>query len=475
MRVARDALDAAGFELDKITEAVGVRDIRQVNMAPAETLLLRLGDSELDMLVRLFIVGAPASVDAAAAIRPTVAFWVELGLAEVDGDEVRGLMRVVPDDEGILVSDWQGSSEREIRPDHVLGNNPTAAILDNVTIRSGAESFLDLGTGCGVQAIVAAKNGVEVTATDLNPRAVNVASFNALLNDVEVECLCGDLFAPVAERTFDLITSNPPFVISPESSYLFRDSEHGGEGITRRIAKEAPTYLREEGFFQMLCNWAHHEGEDWQESLREAFAGNGCDVWVIHTDEVVPAVYASGWLRGEDTAPERFRDQLDQWMTFYEREGITAVSWTIVTMRKRSGGDNWFDISDLDGSIDDRCGDHVRRCFEGRDFLARSDDEGILAAHPQVATDSRLEQLFAPEKDGWGAVGSRLATADGLPIVGNIDAHVANMLIRCDGKTAMRDVIARGADEAGVPLEAMLPHGLGMARRLFEGGHLIVE
>jgi len=73
---------------------------------------------------------------------------------------------------------------------------------------------LDMGTGSGVCALAVARAGCHVTAVDINPDAVRCARINALLNqlDHKIEILQGDLFAPVAQRRFDLILFNPPFV-----------------------------------------------------------------------------------------------------------------------------------------------------------------------------------------------------------------------------------------------------------------------
>lgn len=72
-------------------------------------------------------------------------------------------------------------------------------------------SVLDMGTGSGYGAVACAKLGAIVTAVDINPHAVKCATLNALLNDVTVDVRQGDLFAPIAGETFDLILFNPPF------------------------------------------------------------------------------------------------------------------------------------------------------------------------------------------------------------------------------------------------------------------------
>jgi len=100
-------------------------------------------------------------------------------------------------------------------------------------------------------------------ATDLNERALNLAAFNVLLNGVEnVELRAGSFFEPVAGERFELVTSNPPYVISPESAYLFRDSGLEGDSVSRDVVRTAPAHLEEGGFATILVSWIHKPGED---------------------------------------------------------------------------------------------------------------------------------------------------------------------------------------------------------------------
>lgn len=72
-------------------------------------------------------------------------------------------------------------------------------------------TVLDMGTGSGLCAIVAAKHGHTVTAVDINPEAVRCTQINALLNRVEVQVCASDLFSALGGQRFDLILFNPPF------------------------------------------------------------------------------------------------------------------------------------------------------------------------------------------------------------------------------------------------------------------------
>ena len=101
--------------------------------------------------------------------------------------------------------------------------------LAGATVRRPIGSSLDLGTGCGIQALFAAAHSDRVVASDVNPRAVALATLTMALNGAgNVEMRTGDLLDPVAGETFGLVVANPPFVISPSERYLFRDGDAAG-------------------------------------------------------------------------------------------------------------------------------------------------------------------------------------------------------------------------------------------------------
>jgi methylase of polypeptide subunit release factors len=129
-------------------------------------------------------------------------------------------------------------------------------------VRRPVRSALDVGTGCGVQALLAARHAARVVGVDLNPRALVLGELGARLNRVaNVTWRAGSLFEPVRAERFDLIVANPPFVISPEEGSLYRDSPAPADEISQRVVSEAGHLLEEGGFAHILCNWVRAAGE----------------------------------------------------------------------------------------------------------------------------------------------------------------------------------------------------------------------
>ncbi len=73
------------------------------------------------------------------------------------------------------------------------------------------KTFLELGCGCAIISVLAAKKGAVVTSTDINPDAVSIAEINAAGNGVMVDAIYSDLFQNLNGRTFDYIVINPPY------------------------------------------------------------------------------------------------------------------------------------------------------------------------------------------------------------------------------------------------------------------------
>ena len=475
----RDVLARAQFADHTIVEALGVKDVRAVSDRDVPLLLhaTRRG-TPLDTLVRLFLIGVGTDVEATRrAIEPmTLEEWVAAGLVRVQGSSVVARVRLLPFQGFLLAYDRTRRDEEGMSPDHVMGIGSSSLTLANLTIRRPCELALDLGTGCGIQAFLAARHSARVVAADRNPRAVGMAAFNARLNGLaNVECLEGDAFEPVQGRVFGLVVSNPPFVISPDARYLYRDSGLPTDQITQKIVREVPPLLREGGYCQILCNWAHIAGQDWRERLAGWFAGTGCDAWAMRSETFEAGSYACNWLRHtERDDPKLFLQFFEAWMAYYERERIEAISGGLITLRRRSGGRNWFRADDAPDKMLGPAGDAVLQSFELHDFLeAAQADEGLLRRRLRVSPDVRWEQRLEPTPEGWSLAESELRLTRGLTYSGRVDPFVARLVARCDGERELGALLEEMAIALGKDAASVAPACLDIVRRLVERGFLL--
>jgi hypothetical protein len=121
----------------------------------------------------------------------------------------------------------------------VLGLSPASSTLAQMTIRRPVGSALDLGTGCGVQSLHLATHADRVVATDLNPRAVSFARLTGALNELILDVREGSLYEPVSDETFDLIVTNPPYVMSPPTGerLVYREGGFTGDRLVEQVVR----------------------------------------------------------------------------------------------------------------------------------------------------------------------------------------------------------------------------------------------
>ena len=432
----------------------------------------------LDTLIRLFLVGVPTEVEATRrALHPmTLEQWAAAGLLALRQGMAVALVKLLPFHGLLLAFDLFNQRRTNVRTDFVMGIGSSTLTLANLAIRRPARYTLDLGTGCGTQAFLAAPHSEQVYAVDRNPRACGFAAFNARLNDfANIACYEGDLFEPVQSQQFDLVLSNPPFVISPASHYLFRDSGMRGDEICQKIVRQAPQVLAEGGYCQILCNWAHIAGERWQDRLATWFEGTGCDAWILRSETQDASTYATTWIREtEADDPGRVGQLYEEWMAYYERERIEAMSAGLITMRRRGGSAPWFRTDDSPARMLGPCGDDVLRVFAAQDFLATlPDNQTLLTAQLSVAPQVRWEQHCEPAEQGWQVITSHVRLARGLTYSGDIDPYVANLVARCNGQRPLHALLADVAATLDSPIERIVPVCLEAVRRLIAYGFLL--
>ena len=275
--------------------------------------------------------------------------------------------------------------------DHVTGVGGASLTLASATPRTPVGTVLDLGTGCGVQALHAARHARAVTATDVAPRALAMARATFALNDLDVELLDGPWLAPVGGRRFDLIVSNPPFVPGPARvDYVYRDSGQAGDDALAALVRALPAHLEPGGVAQLLGSWLHVRGEDWPDRVR-SWLPDGVDAWIVQREVTDPALHVGTWQRdaGLDLHSPAARAQAGAWLDWLAAQKVEAVGFGFLTLRRTDRGRTEATptvvVEDLPDDLDRPARPRGRGLARPRRLAARARDGRRAARRPAAA------------------------------------------------------------------------------------------
>lgn len=455
--------------------------------------------SPVAVLTALFMLGEPVPASAldAALPRTTAAGATAIGLVgEPDGAGcVRALVDLRPheavDDAG-EVRWWVASdlgelvTGRALAPDHVLGVGGAGLTLAGLTPRTPVRTALDLGCGCGIQTLYLLRHAEHVVATDISARALAFTAFNAALAGVSItgapgagsdiapssgldseagaasapdtasgvghlELLHGSLLEPVAGRRFDLIASNPPFVLTPpavrEAGLPLMEYRDAGGPILPALVAGLGEHLEPGASAVMLGNWEHRGAGSWRDAVA-AWLPEGLDAWILERELQDPVEYATMWLRDGGLTPERdpeaFDAALEAWIDDFEARDVRGVGFGyLIVHRPRCPREPWRLLEEVTTSGQGVLGPHVAEVLEVRERLAGLDDEAVADLCPLLASDVTEERHLIPGaaeptvillRQGGGlgrtlqastAVAALAGVADGELSVGQVASAVA--------------------------------------------------
>ena len=436
----RSVLLDAGFTQAAVREALAteVASGRDSAEMPLYLYMLR-GGGKLATLIKLFLLDLEVTeAEAEEALAPLALDRLEaMGVLTVAGGKAKADIELVPTEDMLVACD---AFQKELtRPDHVLGVSSPARVLAWLTVRLPVERVLDLGTGNGHQALLAARHAGQVTAIDINPRALRFAAFNAELNRAHgIEFREGNLFEPVAGEQFDLIVCNPPYVISPETEIAYRDGGLSGDTFCELIVRELPDYPAPGGFGQVLVSWLHPADGDWKAPIQRWVEDNGCDAVLLRYAVHDPLDYAAAWNRPYRTNPELYGAAIERWAAYFDELGFEAISWGCLILRKREGA-NWFFAYSPTTERISGASDQMLRLFAAQDYLAVTSAEDMLGDAFAVPEDHRVEQTIRPARRRRADRAQHPSPRQG-PLLRGVDRRIRD---RARPRAARRQAAAR--------------------------------
>jgi len=451
---------------------VGRAALARSDLAGAER--VTRGDSPTATLIRLFMLGLPVQRRSAqsALLGWPVAEAIQVGLVEAGPEgAVRARLDLRPYSEADG-PDWWVISDLAadvgggpLEPEHVLGVGSAALTLAQATVRAPVNSALDIGTGCGIQALHLSRHARSVTATDLSRRALALAATTAALNGLNWDLRAGSQLDPVRGQSFDLVVSNPPFIVGPGfdvapggSGFRYRDSGLAGDGVCARLVREIPGVLSDGGTGQLLANWIIGAEEPWAQRLEGWLAGSRCDAWVWQREVADPGEYVALWLRdaGDTVGSPTWSRRYDDWLEWFQAAGVLGIGMGLVSLRRTGSADPIIVCEDVRQAIEQPSGAEVSGWFDRAQWLrerppGRLGDQALLGSTLRTAQDLVLTRQALIGSDGWTDAVMMLRQSHGLRWEIEIDEAVAGVLAACTGTLPVHTLVSVLAAATGEP------------------------
>jgi methylase of polypeptide subunit release factors len=478
-----DRLRAADYTYDGVAARLGpegLAGLARNSTVPSDAALDGATDQQAT-LIRAFALQQDVDAD---ALRATLGPATDApALVTLEGARARAAIELRPYDfehaagthSGWLASDLTPTLDgRLARPhaDFVLGLSPASITLAQLTMRAPIGSALDLGTGCGIQALHLATHAERVVATDLNPRACAMTELTAALNGVEVDVRHGSLYEPVGAEGFDLIVTNPPYVMSPPTGtrLVYREGDHTADGLMRAVVTGAPAHLNDGGALQVLGNWAITADQPWADRLAGWIEPTGCDALVLQRERLDPYEYIELWLAdaGLVGTPDYAR-RYAEWADYFAQLGIIGVGMGWLTLYHNQRDDPSLTFEEWPHQVHQPVGGAFA-AHPTAVTAARQPDAALLAATFTVAADVTQETLGRPGAADPEHIVLRRATGFGRAV--EVDTGLAAVVGACDGDLPLGVLIEAVAGLLGLDSDDLAVDLLPRLRRLIEQGFL---
>ena len=263
--------------------------------------------------------------------------------------------------------------------DQVMSVGTDSRWLARATVRRPFNTALDLCAGSGIHALLAASHTKNVVAVDINPRAALCTRFNTQASGLaNIETAVGDLYEPVGNKRFDLITANPPFVPSPVNSIGFRDGGQSGEDVLRRIVAGLPYHLEQGGIAQIVTELGERPGEALSDRLRTWLAGAPMDILILRLRVNTAVNYAIGHANGNDSY-DAFLSSVHDWAGNLKAQGYTHVDSVLISFQWSDSafGTPWTRIEDMQRPHHE-AGDEIEALFHADRTVRQPDFHKLL-------------------------------------------------------------------------------------------------
>jgi methylase of polypeptide subunit release factors len=477
----RSFLREIGFDERAVTEALKIPTISRLRDADFARIDRAATPPDLQTVIGLLIGGDAVASDRLQAACGDEAFAALTALDLIR--DVRGQEDAVFCPVWLYpVNGFLMASDRQTKPKGDTGlpiNDVVFPAHDSGTLRllrllpSTPGDSLDLCGGSGIGALHLARSEMHAVTTDITSRAAHFAAFNAQLNGLEIESLCGDLFDPVAGRQFDLITAHPPWLPSTGDGMIFRDGGETGEAILQRIIAGIPEHLNPGGTAVLVSLGRDGSDASFQQRVRTWLgeAGRDCDV-VVGVDKILSIEDVTGSMRQlhlhEDAA------KADRLATRFRELGTKQFLHGAIFVR-RTGAPVAEPPLRLQMSAEATATD-FERIFAWRGFRRSAGFAAWLAgATPRPAAGLELNMRHIVRDGALVADSATLTARRALSVAVRPDAWAANLLTRFDGHQTVAGVFDAAQRANRMPGDFTMAAFVDFVSQMVEWGILEVD
>lgn len=342
--------------------------------------------------------------------------------------------------------------------------------------RIPCDDYLEMCGGSGIAALIAARDFAKhAVSADITARSTRFAMFSAALNDLpNFTAVQGDLYAPVAGRTFDQISAHPPYVPAEETEMVFRDGGADGEQITRAIIAKLDEFLRPGGQFYLDCVMTDRAGDPLEQRIRRMIgpSEDEFDVLLLRGGVVDPRVYQAERLQNGRMTPDSFfrQVQLFKRLRVEQFVAVTAIvqrratSRPVITRHRVLSGETRAE--------------HLQWVL---DYLTRTVEWGsdstdaILGHRVRASPHIELRTRSAVRDGAWSPVEAHIRSTNPFAVEAPCPPILSSLLVRCDGSLTGRDLLAALRESGDVPLERTDEDFAQLIRELADAAYIELD
>jgi len=265
--------------------------------------------------------------------------------------------------------------------------------------------------------------------------------------------------------------ANPPFVVSPGGTHVYRDSGLAGDELSRRVIVLGAERLAPGGVLQALANWMHVAGEDWQARVGTWVDATGCDAWIVQREVQDPAAYVELWLRDSgDVARSDYVQRYDAWLAWFDSQRVDGIGFGWIMLRAARNREPSVRIEEWPYAVEQPLGPAVADYFDRVDALGNLSTDELLGRRWQLAADVVQELVGPPGAEDPAHI--VLRQQRGLRRAVDVGTAEAAVVGACDGTLplgALIDAVSTVLEVDSTGLQAELPPRM---RQLIEDGYL---